>query len=383
MPRLLFLVTEDWYFIAHRLPLARAAREAGYDVVVATRIAALRQAIEQEGFAAVDLGWRRGGLNPFRLAGDVLRVAALYRRVAPDIVHHVSLKPIVVGSLAALLVRRPAVLNAVTGLGYVFTARTPAARLLAAGLSALLGLLLDRPRTLTLLENEEDRRLAVERWRVPPPRTAVNRGSGVDMRRFRPLPLPRNEAPVIACAARMVRTKGIADLVAASAELRRRGVGHRLLLAGDVDAENPAAVSRDALERWRDQHEIQWAGHVEDVRQVWQQADIAVLASHGGEGVPLSLVEAAACGRPLVATDVPGCRDIVQHGVNGFLVPVGSPAALAEALERLIADPALRARMGQASIDIAAGFSSEAVSAATLALYRRLLAPGDGKGAGH
>lgn len=375
MPRLLFLVTEDWYFIAHRLPLARAARDAGYEVVVATRMVDMRQAIEREGFAAEDLGWRRGGLNPFRLVRDVLRVAALYRRAEPDIVHHVSLKPIVVGSLAALLARKPAVLNAVTGRGYAFTARTPAARLLAGGLSALLGFLLDRPRTLALLENEEDRRLAIDRWHVRPERTAVNRGSGVDLTRFRPLPAPRNEPPVIACAARMVRTKGIADLVAAGAELRRRGIAHRILLAGPIDAENPAAIPRDVLHRWRDQEGVQWSGPVDDVRQVWQQADIAVLASHGGEGVPLSLVEAAACGRPLVATDVPGCRDIVRHGVNGYLAPVGSPRALADALERLIADPELRARMGQASVETAnAGFSAEAVSAATLALYRQLLA---------
>jgi glycosyltransferase involved in cell wall biosynthesis len=224
------------------------------------------------------------------------------------------------------------------------------------------------------LENEDDRRFVVDTFGIAPEQTAVNPGSGVDVRHFSPLPVP-DEAPVtIGCAARMLGIKGIGDLVAASRALRARNVSHRLILAGGIDAENPDAVTQRTLQSWVRDDRIEWLGQIADVRALWRQCHVAALASLGGEGVPLSLVEAAACGRPLVATDVPGSRDIARAGVNALLVPPASPDRLADALERLIRDRDLRHRFGAESRRIAeTAFSLDQVLAATLALYARLL----------
>ena len=372
--RLLFLVTEDWYFWGHRIALARAARAAGYTVVVATRVATLADEISREGFWLEPLPWQRGSLNPVRLFSDIRQVIRVYRRVRPDIVHHVSLKPILVGTAAALFMPGVAVLNALTGRGYAFTSREPRARLLAFLLTAALRVLLRRRRTLTLLENRDDQQFVCERIGASPQQTAVNPGSGVDVRHFSVLPLPTHEPVTIGCAARMLRIKGIADLVAASRILRARNVPHRLLLAGGIDAENPDAISEQTVRDWVQSDGVEWRGQIDDVRTLWRDCDIAALASLGGEGVPLSLVEAAACGRPIVATDVPGSRDIARDGVNGVVVPAGSPKALADALDRLVRDRDLRNRYGAESRRIAESeFSSDKVIAATLALYRQLL----------
>jgi len=373
-PRLLFLVTEDWYFWAHRLLLARKARDAGYEVIVATRVSDFGERIAAEGFQLVPLSWVRGSLNPFRIALELGGIVRLYRGLRPDIVHHVSLKPILLGSAAALFGPRQPVLNAVTGLGYTFTSKSVRARVLAVLVKPILRLLLRRPAAITLLENEDDRRFVVEKIGVPAEQTAVNRGSGVDIRHYAELPLPQDEPVTVGCATRMLGIKGVPDLVAASRLLRARNVPHRLVLAGGTDPENLDAIPEATLRRWAKDDGVEWLGAIADVRDLWRRCAIAALASLGGEGVPLSLIEAAACGRPLVATDVPGSRDIAQAGVNALLVPPGTPEALAGALERLIRDRELRRSFAAASRQIvASSFSSEHVSAATLALYTRLL----------
>jgi glycosyltransferase involved in cell wall biosynthesis len=372
--RLVFLVTEDWFFWGHRLALARAARDAGYEVVVATRVASFGERIAAEGFRLVSLTWNRRSLNPFRLILDTLTLIRLYRRIRPDIVHHVALKPIVLGTTAALFVRKTVVLNALTGRGYTYTSRSPRARLIAHILSLALRTLLRRPHTLVLLENEDDRRFVLGKTGIPWEQTAVNAGSGVDVHHFGVLALPEQEPVTIGCASRMLHMKGIADLVAASRALRARRVPHRLILAGGIDTESPDAISEQTLRRWVERDGVEWLGQIADVRELWRRCHVAALASLGGEGVPLSLVEAAACGRPLAATDVPGSRDIARDGINALLAPPGSPEELARVLERLILDRDLRRRFAAESRRIAeTTFSLDQVLAATLALYDKLL----------
>jgi glycosyltransferase involved in cell wall biosynthesis len=372
-PRLLFLVTEDWFFLSFRLDLARAARDAGYQVIVATRVGEMRQQIEKENFQLEPLRWKRRNLNPFGLLADIVAISRLYRRLRPDIVHHVSLKPIGLGSLAALFAPRVPVVNTLSGLGYTFTARTLRARVLAKIVSLVLAPLLRRPATVTIAENEDDRRFLVEQLGVPAEQTA-NLGAGIELARFEQMPLPGRDPITIACVARMLAIKGIEDLVAASRILRARGVGHRIVLAGAPDPENPGAIAQTALERWAKDDGVIWLGPVADIRTVWRQADIAAQPSLGGEGLPKSLMEAAACGRPLVVTDVPGCREIARAGVNAILVPPRTPSALADAIERLIRDAPLRERFAAESRRIAlAEFSLERTVAATIALHGDLL----------
>jgi glycosyltransferase involved in cell wall biosynthesis len=372
--KLIFLVTEDWYFWAHRLPQARAARDVGFAVAVATRVDAHGDLIRGEGFALHPLGWRRGSINPLGAIAAIIKIARLYRRERPAIVHHVSQKPILIGSIAAYFARVPSIVNAFTGLGFLFTAASVKAKVIRTIIAALLRQLGARPGMVFLVENPDDRIILLQRKIAPDNRIVVILGSGVDLTRYSPLPEPDNGPVVIGCATRMLRIKGVAEVVAAFRILRARGSTARLILAGAPDPENPASISERELAAWAAEPGIEWLGHVPDIRPVWARAHIAVLASQGGEGIPMSLIEAAACARPMVSTDVPGCREIVRPGETGLLAPAGDIEALAAALERMIADKDMRLRYGEAArAHVASSMDAVKVGRDTVAVYRALL----------
>jgi glycosyltransferase involved in cell wall biosynthesis len=368
--RLLYLVSEDWYFRSHRLPMALAAQRAGYDVHVATRVQADGAAIEALGFKLHPLAWRRGSTDPFdrlRLIGEVRR---LYRGLQPDLVHHVALEPTVIGSIAALgLPLRT--LNAMAGLGFVFTSRSPKALLTGFVVRALLRFLLTRRNTAVLVQNEDDR-AAIAALGISPDRVFLIAGSGVDADQLTPMPEPAG--PVTAgFVGRLLDDKGIRTLIAAHEIVGRRGRPVRLLLAGEPDPANPASIPPDEIAAWKAREGVEVLGHVADIREVWAAAHIAVLPSRR-EGLPKSLLEAAACGRAIVATDVPGCRVIARDGVNALLVPPDDPAALADAIDMLARDPVLRqtfAAAGRRMVE--EEFSSARIGQQTVALYDKLL----------
>ncbi|MGB8276177.1 MAG: glycosyltransferase family 4 protein [Alphaproteobacteria bacterium] len=372
-PKLLYLVTEDWYFCSHRLPIARAARLSGFDVAVATRVRDHGEAIRGEGFRLVPLArLSRRSLNPLRELAALFEIVRVYRRERPDIVHHVALKPVLYGSLAARIAGVPRVVNALTGMGYVFVSRDPTARLLRLVVGLLFRFVLGHGRNRLVLQNPDDARMLIGAGVVDESRVAVIRGSGVDTTRFSPAP-PPSGTPVAILVSRMLWDKGVGETVAAARLLHQRGVPLRVVLVGDTDPENPAAIPAEQLRAWRDEHAVEWLGHRSDVPALLRAAHIAVLPSYR-EGLPKSLLEAAACGLPLVASDVPGCREIARHGENGILVPPRTEAALADALERLARDPELRAVMGRRGRELAERhFSEGAVAAETLAVYRELL----------
>lgn len=370
--KILYLVSEDWFFVMHRLPMARAAKNAGYEVHVATRVGNCADQITDEGFTLHRMQWRRGSMNPLRLLSAIARTRRLYRRIQPDLVHHVAFFPILVGSIAALALPIR-VLNAFTGLGFTFTSPTAKARLLRLLMADLLGWLLKQSNRGVLLENPDDAAVIV-RLGVPRERITVIAGSGVDVDSFTPLPEPADSIGTVAFAGRLLDQKGVRTLVRAHEILNGRGLSIRLLLAGAPDPLNPTSIPEHLLDEWRKISNLVMLGHVDDVRSVWRQAHIAVLASRGGEGIPMSLMEAAACGRPLVATDVPGCREIARPGVNALLVPPDDPGALANAIETLIKDPGMRLRFGRAGRQLVVGeFSSERIAQEIVALYARLL----------
>jgi len=373
--KILYLVSEDWFFVSHRLPMARAAKTAGYDVHVAARVGDCADKITGEGFSMHPIQWRRGSMNPFRLLAAVAETRRLYRHVAPDLVHHVALLPIVVGSLAALgLPVR--VLNAFTGLGFTFASKTARARLLRLLAGVFLGWLLKRPSCTVLVQNLDDRAV-IAGFGVPQDRIAMIAGSGVDVDAFTPLPEPADPVCTVAFISRLLDGKGVRTLVRAHEILTGRGVPIRLLLAGAPDALNPTSIPNDLLDEWRKTSNLVLLGHVDDVRSVWRQAHIAVLPSRGGEGIPMSLLEAAACGRPLVATDVPGCREVARQGVTGLLVRPDDPAALADAIETLVNDPGMRLRFGRGGRQLVSDeFSSARIRREIVALYARMLAGG-------
>jgi len=371
--KLIYLVTEDWYFWSHRLPMARAALRAGFEVAVATRVAEHGERIRAEGFTLHPLRWRRRDIGPWASLRAIAEIYRLYSRERPLLVHHVALKPAVLGSAAALIAGVPAVVNAVTGVGFVGSSPSLRARLLRRPMDFALARLLERRNSRIIVQNEDDRALLLALRTGAGERVVVIRGSGVDTAHFRAMPEPPAPPVVVGYAGRLLADKGIAALIEAQQSLRRRGSDLRLMLAGGPDPENPSSIDAATLAAWQTLPGVTWLGEIDDVRTLWSKAHIAVLASRR-EGLPKSLLEAAAMGRPLVATDVPGCREIARHGENALLVPPDDAAALAAALERLAGDAALRRRFGAASRALVEGeLAADAVGAATVGCYRSLL----------
>jgi len=377
--KILFLVTEDWYFLSHRLCLGQACRARGWDVVVATQVGDGRGAIEAAGLRIAPMTISRGGRNPFRDLRTLLQIIAIYRRERPDIVHHVALKPVIYGSIAAIVAGRPAVINTLAGMGYVFTARGLAAGLLRGLVRFLLRVCLRGRRKWLIVQNRDDAAGFVENGFVAPGRLALIHGSGVDPARFRPAPEPPGTI-VVAVVSRMLADKGIHEAVAACRALRARGADLILRLVGDPDPGNPSSIAPATLRQWHRDGAVDWLGHRTDIAEIWAGAHIALLPSYR-EGLPKSLIEAAACGRPMIAADVPGCREVVRPGETGLLVPARDADALAAAIETLAASPELRRRMGKAARDAAERlFSEERIVGETLALYDRALAAAEQPG---
>jgi len=369
-PRLLYLVSEDWYFLSHRLPMARAARQAGYDVHVATRVVDGGAAIAAEGFTLHPLTWRRGSTNPSDFLRAIAEVRRLYRALAPDLVHQVAFWPSIVGSLAAngLATRR---ISALAGMGYVFTSNTPKAWMVRTLLRPFLRHLLSGPHAAVLVQNPDDY-AAMQALGIRRDRIFVIPGSGVDTDTLRPLPEPPPPI-VMAYVGRLLDDKGLRALIAAQALLSARGENIRLLIAGETDPANPASIPTSEIETWRRQPAVELLGQVADIGSVWARAHIAVLPSRR-EGLPKSLLEAAACGRPIVATNVTGCREIARQDINALLVPVDDAQAIAVAVQQLAHDPALRTKFAQAGRAIVEReFASARIGPETVNLYRAML----------
>jgi glycosyltransferase involved in cell wall biosynthesis len=369
-PRLLYVVAEDWYFLSHRLPMARSARAAGFEVHVATNVGDDAEAIGREGFILHPVRFRRGRLSPFRTLRTILALRKVYRTVDPAIVHHVAMQPIALGIVASFG-RRFSAIYAITGLGHAFIAETGKARSLRRGIRALLRYGLSRRRAIGLVQNPDDRDMLTDLG-VKPEKIVLIAGSGIDADRFRPIPEP--DGPVtVAFVGRMLDDKGVRTLMAAHRMLRASNVACELLLAGSPDPANPGSIPPAEIARWGREPGVTWLGQVADIATVWRRAHIAVLPSRR-EGLPKSLLEAAACGRPLIATDVPGCREIVIHDKTGLVVPVDDAHALAAAMQRLIRSSQQRVRFGVAARRLVAErFAADLVGKATVALYQRLL----------
>ena len=375
-PRIVYLVTEDWVFVSHRLPIARAARDAGYDVVVATRVVEHGAAIEREGFTLVSLPWNRRSLNPFHELAITIQLAALYRQLKPALVHHVAVKPALIGSLAAFLAGVDNVVNAITGLGYVFTSTSSRARFLRPIVRLGFRLLLRRGNSQIIVQNPDDGAVLTRECGIEPAHIRLIRGSGVDLERFRATSEPASPPIRATLASRMIWDKGIGDLVEAARALKEKGAPVTVILAGKPDPDNPASIPESQLKAWHNEGIVDWRGFVADMPKLWAESHIAVLPSFYGEGVPKCLIEAAACGRPIVAADGPGLREIVRDGENGMLVPAHDPTALAHAIARLADDTTIRTRMGAAGRRLVeTGFSDKQVAAETLAVYQGLTRP--------
>ena len=372
-PRLLFVVTEDWYFASHRFDLARAARDAGFQVALATRVSSWRQRIESEGIRVFPLRFmRRSSRHPWVELQAIHELSSLYRDWKPDVVHHVAAKPVIYGGVAARRAGVKGVVAALAGLGHAFASERASARMLRPALLAAYRAALKQCNVRLIVQNPEDERFVLEQDLLRPQELRVIRGSGVDTQAFRPRAEP-DTVPTVVLVARMLWDKGVGEFVEAARQLRQRNVPARFILVGEADQENPAAISRTELRRWHAEGPVEWWGHRSDIAEVLAGAHVACLPSYR-EGLPKSLLEAAACGLPLIATDVPGCREIAVHEETALLVPPRNVPALAEAMMRLASDAELRRRLGAAGRErVCEYFSTERITGQTTSLYRELI----------
>ena len=368
-PRLLFLVTEDWYFHSHRLGLACAARAAGYEILVGTRCTDHGDIIAAHGMRPCPIPFARALLRPWADWRAWRAIRALIRREQPDVIQLIALKPILLGGLALGARSRIPVVLAFTGLGYIFSSSDSLARGMRPLVALLLRYIARRPATWVLTQNADDAALLRELGVGTPPRSRTIAGAGIDTEAFSPSPEPAGVPPLVLLPARLLRDKGVHEFVAAARRLRARGVAVRCVLVGARDADNPAAVSATQIEAWQREGVIEWWGQRSDMPAVYAQANLVCLPSYR-EGLPKVLLEAAACARALIASDVPGCREICRHEVSGLLVPARDPQALAAAIARLLDDATLRDRLARQARQLAEQeFALEHIAAATLALY--------------
>ena len=367
---ILYLVTEDWYFWSHRLLIARAARDAGANIVVAARMTDHMERIVGEGFQAVDVPFDRSGLNPLNDLRTLARLIRIYRQIRPDLVHHVAIKPVLYGSVSAWVTSVPAVVNAMAGLGFLFISQSKKTQVVRAIFERLFAVLGNRSNTRLIVQNRDDQTV-FKHMGIRPDRIELIRGSGVDTKAFQPTPEP-DGIPVAVCISRMLKDKGILELVEAARILKNGNVALKIRLVGGTDT-NPTSIPLSALERWAEDGIIEYAGYSEDIAGEYARSFIAVLPSYR-EGLPKSLLEAGACGRPIVATDVPGCREICIEGETGILVPPQNALALARALEKLAGSEDLRNAYGAAARRLVEeAFSTQIVQNLTLQLYERAL----------
>lgn len=370
---ILFLVSEDWYFCSHRLRLARAAQQAGATISVACRVRDHADAIKAEGFTLHPLAFDRSSRNILADLSILLRIRALYAETRPDIVHHVAMKPVLYGSIAAWLTGVPVVVNALGGLGYLFINRSLPVRLARSVLGLLFRVLLNRRNSLVIVQNPDDAALFESRIGIDANRLRIIRGAGVDTKHFSRRDEPAAPPVIALCVSRMLWDKGIGELVEAARRLKGKGVPVRVRLAGPRD-DNPASIPQATLDAWAAEDVVDILGPRTDIADLYHDAHIAVLPSYR-EGLPKSLLEAAACGRAMVSTDVPGCREVCRNGETGLLVPARSVKPLADALEKLTTDTELRNTFGAAARQAAeTEFSEDLIHEQTLQTYREGLA---------
>lgn len=371
--RLLYVINDPEFFLSHRLPIARAAKENGMEVHVAAPQEMSSGRIAAEGFVSHAIRLSKHGTGILGEGRAFLDICRLFRELKPSVVHLVTIKPVLYGGIAARLTRIPSLVSAVSGMGLLFVSTDGWVKVLRL-LAQLAYCIAFRHRNqVVIFQNPDDREYCVANKLVDMEKAVLIKGSGVDIHQFAPTE-PLQRVPVVLLAGRMLWEKGVGDFVEAARLLRGRGIAARFVLVGQSVAWNSTSVSDGQLKSWHEEGVVEWWGRQENMPEVFSQADIACLPSKYGEGVPKFLIEAAACGKPIITTDSPGCREIVRHEVNGILVSAGDILLLATAIERLLLDSDLRIQMGQLGRELAIKeFRQELVISQTLEVYDRIL----------
>ena len=366
------MFTEDWAFAALFLDRAVAAKNAGYEVAVHVRCSKHRAVIERAGLQVIPHNISRSGLNPFRELLSVLQLIRVFRSFRPDVIHLIALKPIVLGSLASVFYPKAKVVNAPVGMGYLFASNDMRARLARPFVKLVLKSTLGRKRSMTIIENSDDRSSLLEGGFLRDDQIVLIRGTGVNLDVFRPSAEP-DGPKIVVLIARMLRDKGVYEFVESARIIRRTQPTVSFWLIGDADPGNPASLTTQQLQEWNDEGIVKWFGYRTDVAELLTQVHIVCLPSYR-EGFGKVFVEAGAALRAVVATDVPGCREAVEHDINGLLVEPKNPQALADALSQVLTDDQLRLRLAKEGRRRAEfEFSSATVNTQTLDVYQQVL----------
>ena len=369
MKAILFANT-DWYLYNFRLSFAEHLRKNGWEVIFMSPNGEHAEKLKEAGWTHIPFEFSRKGLNPFQESETIRRIKAIYEREKPDLVHHFTIKCVIYGSLAAKELGIKAIVNSITGLGYMFLSNKPHVRIIREAVKHLYKKAL--PDTAVIFENPDDRSYFLEMGLVSEANSFIVLGTGIDTERFIPVP-PPNSLPLTILPARMIWDKGVQEFVDAACMIQESGVKARFALVGSNDIGNPTCIPFDQLSKWQKEGNVEWWGWQDDVPTVISMCHIVCLPSYR-EGLPKILLEAASCGRPIVATDVPGCREVVQEGVNGYLVPAKNAAALKDALLKLINDEEKRAAMGEASREIVVQkFSEGIINEQIYSVYQKAL----------
>lgn len=382
--RLLYVGNHAGHFLTHRLPVIQALKDIkGYEVHVAVPAASdeLEKTMAADAITRItQLGFIHHPIPVYRKSMNVLnelrlmrRIYRLYAELQPDIMYNATIKPVIYGGIAARILRLSGMISLITGLGYVFITPGLKMRVVRTAIKQAYRIALQQRGMRVIFQNNDDRAIFIQQKIVAPEQAVIIKGAGVDVHVFQSAPEPEGP-PIVVLPARMLWDKGVREFVEAAQRLKAAGIQTRFVLAGDIDPSNRASITREQLQQWHDSGAVEWWGWCDDIQSVMAGAHIICLPSYR-EGMPKALLEAAACGRPIVATDIAGCREVVRHEHNGLLVPPRDADALTEALRRLLQDRDLRQTMGARSRAVAeAEFSTDAIIRANIDLCEEILA---------
>ena len=352
--------------------MALGAQKNGYDVHIATPVSEHIHVVESKGFNFHPIPLNRSRINPFAEIKTFFALYRLYKRVCPDIVHHVTIKPVLYGGIADRLAGVHGVVSAISGLGFVFVSSGVLAQLRRFLVKQIYKFALGHNNLKVIFQNPDDCSLFIKSSLIDPNQAVLIRGSGVDTDFFIPFPEPDAGPFVVVMACRMLWNKGVKEFVCAAKQLKKKRIHARFVLVGDIDTDNPGSVPAEKLHKWDRERIIEWWGFKENMREIFRISHIVCLPSYYGEGIPKVLIEAASCGRAVVTTDMPGCREIVRHNKNGLLVPEKNPEALADAILKLVKKPDLRKKMGEYGRKyVESDFRVESVVSKTLDVYEK------------
>ena len=335
--KLLYFATEDWYFCSHRLPHAIAASNAGFEVVIVCNVTKHLGRITKHGLRVIPLRFIRSSMNPIREFRVLLQLIRIYLKEKPDIVQHVAIKPIIYGTIAARLSGVVGIFNSIAGLGYIFISKNILAKILKPPVKLALTWALNQKNGFTILQNKDDQNFLRKERIIYSKRLQIIAGSGVNTKKFSysPEPAITDDGPLIVCVSRMLWDKGIGELIHATEKLRKEDIKFRLALIGTPDPANPASIPLGQIQRWKRAKLIEYWGYIENIEKVYRKCHIVVLPSYR-EGMPKSLLEAASASRPIITTNVPGCKEIVKDQINGILIEAKTINPLAESMKRLL-----------------------------------------------